>query len=104
MRGLCRERRHRPIAARFAIAELGGRTLAPPPVTTALGALLAHVTGGADGEGFQPQDFQPMNVNFGLMPPPDEQVKKKDRKLAYTARARADMASWMHAEGLAEPA
>ncbi len=87
------------IAARFAIAELGGRTLAPPPVTTALGALLAHVTGSADSEGFQPQDFQPMNVNFGLMPPPDEQVKKKDRKLAYTARARVDFARWRSETG-----
>jgi len=92
------------IAARFAIAELGGRPLAPPPLTTALGALLSHVTGWSGAEGFQSQDFQPMNVNFGLMPPPDEQVKKKDRKLAYTARARTDMAAWMREQGLAEMA
>lgn len=83
------------IAARFAIAELAGAALAPPPVTTALGALLSHVTGGADAD-----SFQPMNVNFGLFPPPDERVKKKDRKEAYTARARADMALWMQEQGL----
>lgn len=84
-------------AARFAIAELAGGSLAPPPVTTALGALLSHVTGGADAD-----SFQPMNVNFGLMPPPDERVKKKDRKLAYTARARAGFAAWMRDQGLLE--
>jgi methylenetetrahydrofolate--tRNA-(uracil-5-)-methyltransferase len=83
------------LAARFAVAELAGRTLAPPPVTTALGALLAHVTGGAQAE-----TFQPMNVNFGLFPPPDERVKKKDRKLAYTGRARESLAAWMTAEAL----
>lgn len=84
-------------AARFAIAELAGGSLAPPPVTTALGALLSHVTGGADAD-----SFQPMNVNFGLMPPPDERVKKKERKLAYTARARAGFAAWMRDQGLLE--
>ncbi|MGD9811038.1 MAG: methylenetetrahydrofolate--tRNA-(uracil(54)-C(5))-methyltransferase (FADH(2)-oxidizing) TrmFO [Sphingobium sp.] len=84
------------LAARFAIAELSGRSLAPPPVTTALGALLSHVTGG------DPDNFQPMNVNFGLMPPPDERVRKKDRKLAYTARARADFAGWMREQDLLE--
>ena len=87
------------LAARFAIAELAGRPLSPPPVTTALGALLSHVTGGADAE-----QFQPMNVNFGLMPPPDERVRKKDRKLAYTARARTDFGQWMREERLLEPA
>ena len=90
------------VAARFAIGELAGRPLAPPPVTTALGALLAHVTGGADAASFQPQNYQPMNVNFGLMPPPDEQVKKKDRKLAYTQRARNDFAGWMREQSLLE--
>lgn len=87
------------IAARFAIADLVGEKLAPPPVTTALGALLAHVTGGANEDA-----FQPMNVNFGLMPPPDEKVKKKDRKLAYTQRARTDFASWAREFGLLETA
>src|SRR5688500_9095458 len=58
------------LAARFAAAELKGAALASPPVETALGALLGHITGGADSE-----TFQPMNVNFGLMPPPDGRVK-----------------------------
>ena len=49
------------IAARFAAAEAKGETLAPPPPETAIGALLAHITGGADAD-----NFQPMNVNFGL--------------------------------------
>src|SRR5438094_6906916 len=52
------------LAARFAAAELRGETLPAPPPETALGALLAHITGGAEAE-----TFQPMNVNFGLMPP-----------------------------------
>src|SRR3546814_9416012 len=63
----------------FAIAELGGRTLPPPPPETALGALLGHITGGADAS-----SYQPMNVNFGLFPPLAEDVRKKDRKLGYT--------------------
>ncbi len=87
------------IAARFAIAELAEQTFAPPPLTTALGALLAHVTGGADAE-----QFQPMNVNFGLMPPPDGKMKKKDRKAAYTGRARSDFVRWMQDQGLLETA
>lgn len=70
------------IAGRFAAAELQGRVLDAPPVTTALGALLGHITGGADAS-----DFQPMNVNFGLFPPPEGKVHKKQRKEAYT-RAR----------------
>ncbi len=59
------------IAGRFAAAEARGDTVLPPPPTTALGALLAHITGGhlsADGEGAA-RSFQPMNVNFGLFPP-----------------------------------
>jgi methylenetetrahydrofolate--tRNA-(uracil-5-)-methyltransferase len=71
-------------------AELSGRAFTPPPVTTALGALLSHITG--DGER---ADYQPMNVNFGLFPPPEGKVKKKERKLFYTERAKRDMADWM---------
>ena len=71
-------------------AELSGRVFTPPPVTTALGALLSHITG--DGER---ADYQPMNVNFGLFPPPEGKVKKKERKLFYTERAKRDMADWM---------
>jgi methylenetetrahydrofolate--tRNA-(uracil-5-)-methyltransferase len=78
------------LAARFAAAELRAETLPPPPVETALGALLGHITGGADAE-----TFQPMNVNFGLMPPPPERTRKADRKKAYTDRARAAFADWL---------
>ena len=81
-------------AARFAAAEARGETLAPPPSTTALGALLAHITGDAN-----PATFQPMNVNFGLMPPLPERFRKADRKKAYTERARAAFGEWLVATG-----
>jgi methylenetetrahydrofolate--tRNA-(uracil-5-)-methyltransferase len=85
------------VAARFAAAELAGRTLPPPPPETALGALLGHITGGADAS-----SYQPMNVNFGLFPPLAEDVRKKDRKLGYTQRAGAALAEWMKfADGVA---
>lgn len=77
------------LAARFAAAELADTPMAPPPPTTALGALLRHITLGADA-----RTYQPMNVNFGLFPPPDEKVRKADRKRAYTSRARADFGTW----------
>ncbi|MBA4048380.1 MAG: methylenetetrahydrofolate--tRNA-(uracil(54)-C(5))-methyltransferase (FADH(2)-oxidizing) TrmFO [Sphingomonas sp.] len=80
------------LAGRFAAAELAGRTMAPPPVETALGALLHHITGAAEAE-----SYQPMNINFGLMPPIEGRTKKADRKLLYTARARAAMADWVAA-------
>lgn len=78
------------LAGRFAAAELAGRTMTPPPVETALGALLHHITGAAEAE-----SYQPMNINFGLMPPIEGRTKKADRKLIYTARARAAMAAWL---------
>jgi methylenetetrahydrofolate--tRNA-(uracil-5-)-methyltransferase len=83
------------LAGRFAAAERTGKRLAPPPATTAHGALLAHITGGASAE-----TFQPMNVNFGLFPPigpgPDgKRLKKRERKPALSARALADLASWI---------
>ena len=59
------------IAARFAAAELRGKSLASPAAETALGALLGHITGGANAE-----TFQPMNVNFGLMPPLEGRIEK----------------------------
>ena len=72
------------LAARFAAAELRGERLAAPPVETALGALLAHITGGADAE-----TFQPMNVNFGLMPPIEGRWKRPTaRRPIPTGRAR----------------
>lgn len=71
-------------------AELSGREVAPPPPTTALGALLGHITGDANAE-----DYQPMNVNFGLFAPVEGKVHKKERRAAITTRARADLATWM---------
>ncbi len=79
------------MAALMAAAELAGDPWTPPPRSTAMGALLAHVTGDAEAE-----TFQPMNVNFGLFPPLHE-VKKKQRKEAYTTRAKADFAEWLQA-------
>ncbi|MGQ0660689.1 methylenetetrahydrofolate--tRNA-(uracil(54)-C(5))-methyltransferase (FADH(2)-oxidizing) TrmFO [Sphingosinicella sp.] len=78
------------LAGRFAAAELTGTTLAPPPPTTALGALLGHITGGADAA-----SYQPMNINFGLFPPITGRMKKAYRKQAYTKQARADLAKWL---------
>jgi len=78
------------LAARFAAAEIGGRELTPPPPETALGALVNHITGGATAE-----TYQPMNVNFGLMPPITTKMRKADRKKGYTDRARAALAEWL---------
>jgi methylenetetrahydrofolate--tRNA-(uracil-5-)-methyltransferase len=84
------------VAGRLAAAERQGRPLAAPPPTTALGALVAHITGGADA-----RSFQPMNVNFGLFPPlPDGAVTRAnrgDRKPLLSRRALADLASWLGA-------
>src|SRR5688500_7950112 len=77
------------LAGRFAAAELEGGAIDPPPPTTALGALLAHITGGAEAD-----SYQPMNVNFGLFPPVVGRAKKAERKKLYTDRARADLAAW----------
>ena len=96
------------VAGRLAAAERLGQPLEAPPPTTALGALVRHITGGhlAAGAG----SFQPMNINYGLMPPIDEparasgspRVGKRDRgrakKRAIAERALADLARW------AEPA
>ena len=83
-------------AGRAAAAEVAGRTLTPPPPTTALGALLTHITGGARAD-----SFQPMNVNFGLFPPIDGvgtgRKAKGDRKAGLAARAVADMGDWLGA-------
>jgi methylenetetrahydrofolate--tRNA-(uracil-5-)-methyltransferase len=73
----------------MAAAELAGRNWQPLPATTALGALLSHITGDAEAA-----TFQPMNVNFGLFPPLNE-IGKKVRKEAYTDRAKADLARWI---------
>ncbi|MCU0853413.1 MAG: methylenetetrahydrofolate--tRNA-(uracil(54)-C(5))-methyltransferase (FADH(2)-oxidizing) TrmFO [Rhodobacteraceae bacterium] len=81
------------LAGRLAAAEISGRPLAPVPPTTATGALLAHITGGADAK-----TFQPMNVNFGLFPPVDAKGGRRgrrDRYKAYTDRAKDDWLAWL---------
>ncbi len=88
------------LAGRFAAAERLGRELAAPPPSTAHGALLGHITGGADAE-----TFQPMNVNFGLFPPLPQagrKLRKKERKPAMARRALADLEAWIN--GLASAA
>ncbi|HEV8033952.1 methylenetetrahydrofolate--tRNA-(uracil(54)-C(5))-methyltransferase (FADH(2)-oxidizing) TrmFO [Yoonia sp.] len=82
------------LAGRMAVAEMTGRSLAPVPNTTAMGALVTHITGGAEAK-----TFQPMNVNFGLFPPLDG-VKsgrrgRKERYKAYTDRAKIDWQAWL---------
>ncbi len=79
------------LAGRFLAAELANAPMPPPPPTTALGALLGHITGGADET-----TYQPMNVNFGLFPPLAEKVRKADRKRGYTDRARVDLDMWLN--------
>lgn len=66
--------------------------LVTPPATTALGALLYHLATPA-------KNFQPSNVNFGLMPEPADPTKKKDRKLYYATRAREAFDAWKQGEG-----
>ncbi len=78
------------VAGIMAAAEIAGQPWQDPPRTTALGALMAHITGDAEAA-----NFQPMNVNFGLFPSPPDEVKKKQRKEAYTARAKVDFPAWM---------
>ncbi|MBF0147301.1 MAG: methylenetetrahydrofolate--tRNA-(uracil(54)-C(5))-methyltransferase (FADH(2)-oxidizing) TrmFO [Magnetococcales bacterium] len=68
---------------------LTGQPPSPPPVTTALGALLHHVTQSAG------KKFEPMNINFGLFPPLKDKASKKQRKAELTRRARVDLASWI---------
>ena len=82
------------LAGRLAAAEALGEPVRLPPPTTATGALLAHITGGADA-----RSFQPMNVNFGLFPPLDAarggRRGRKDRYRGYTDRAKADFTAWL---------
>jgi methylenetetrahydrofolate--tRNA-(uracil-5-)-methyltransferase len=96
------------MTGRFAAAERLGQPFQPLPSTTALGALINHITGGhieTIDEG--PRSFQPMNVNFGLFPPLERSPKAEDgkrlrgaakaiaKKRALTDRARADLAAWL---------
>ncbi|PTW51913.1 methylenetetrahydrofolate--tRNA-(uracil(54)-C(5))-methyltransferase (FADH(2)-oxidizing) TrmFO [Rhodovulum kholense] len=86
------------LAGRLAAAAIKGHSLPPVPATTATGALVTHITGGAEAK-----TFQPMNVNFGLFPPV-EGLKggrrgRRDRYKGYTDRAKADWTGWLGAAG-----
>ena len=82
------------LAGRCAAAERTGAAFVAPPATTAMGALLSHITGGA-----RAQSFQPMNVNFGLFPPIETDAKRQNRKAVYTTRARTDFTRWLATHG-----
>jgi len=97
------------LAGRFAAAERLGERPSPPPPTTAMGALLGHITGGhLAGDLGGVRSFQPMNVNFGLFPPiemPRQEgrrlrgtEKTAARKRALSARALGDFDRWVGAE------
>ena len=103
------------LAGRFAAAERLGRTIAPPPPTTALGALVGHITGGhlEAGKG----SFQPMNINYGLLPPMESPKRAEDgrrlgakektrtKKRMVGDRALADLDAWRsNTEPVLEPA
>ena len=104
------------LAGRFAAAERLGRPIALPPVTTAFGALLDHITGGHIVSDDEPgkRSFQPMNVNFGLFPPIEApkvegkrlrgKEKTSARKRAMTARALADCRAWLGMAAAAQAA
>ncbi|MDR7032770.1 methylenetetrahydrofolate--tRNA-(uracil(54)-C(5))-methyltransferase (FADH(2)-oxidizing) TrmFO [Mesorhizobium sp. BE184] len=109
------------LAGRFAAGERLGHPVAPPPVTTAFGALLNHITGGHIVSDDEPgkRSFQPMNINFGLFPPLEAGTKLKPegfegrfrgkdksiaRKKAMTARALQDCRAWLGLESAAQAA
>ncbi len=87
------------LAGRFAASDSRGETIEPPPPTTALGALLAHITGGHLSDEGNAASFQPMNINFGLLPPLAEGVVTKanrgERKPMMSRRALADLDAWL---------
>jgi len=96
------------MAGRFAAAERQGRTLLPPPETTAFGALIRHITGGHMSG--RKATFQPMNVNFGLFPDVETPLQTEDgkrirgkeksiaRKRAMSARALEDIDDWLQGQ------
>ena len=96
------------MAGRMAAAQALGKGFTPPPATTAHGALINHITGGHIATTDTRSSFQPMNINFGLMPPPEVvrekgvKIQHKDkailRKRAYTGRAQADFKAWLAAQ------
>jgi len=91
------------LAGRLAAAEMQGRPLPQVPQDSAMGALIHHITGGAEAK-----TFQPMNVNFGLFRPVDGlkggRRGRRDRYKAYTDRAKAAWTDWLAHCPLDEPA
>jgi methylenetetrahydrofolate--tRNA-(uracil-5-)-methyltransferase len=98
------------LAGRFAAAERAGQALAPPPLSTALGALIGHITGGhleIERTEKGPASFQPMNINYGLLPPMeaprrDEHGKPiplkqrgREKKKLMSERALRDLDGWL---------
>jgi methylenetetrahydrofolate--tRNA-(uracil-5-)-methyltransferase len=88
------------IAGRTAAALASGEEPRVPPRTTAIGALAYYVSH-AD-----PRAYQPTNITFGIMPPPDadlhgRRLKKEERKTATSMRALAALDEWIgqHAVG-----
>tara|TARA_R110002096_G_scaffold416576_3_gene619822 strand:+ start:273200 stop:274588 length:1389 start_codon:yes stop_codon:yes gene_type:complete len=93
------------MAGRFLAAQRHGKDISAPPVVTAFGALINHITGGhIEGAGTA-KSFQPMNVNFGIMPPLEQKkheldgrmvkIKRKDRKPLKSKRALDALAVWL---------
>ncbi len=78
------------LAGLFTSADIAEADIILPPQETAIGALLAHITGD-----FRSSIYQPMNVNFGLFPEPEERTRKRDRKAFYTNRAREHFEQWL---------
>jgi methylenetetrahydrofolate--tRNA-(uracil-5-)-methyltransferase len=97
------------LAGRFAAAERLAKPLRPPPPTTALGALVGHITGGhIETIDAGPRSYQPMNINFGLFPPLAQSptraadgtrlrgtAKTLAKKQAISRRALGDLALWI---------
>lgn len=98
------------LAGRFAAEQRLGQSSTPPPATTALGALLSHITGGhlLDDDSSASSSFQPMNINYGLLPPLDDtpaagadgkKLKGKERgmekKRIMSRRALSDLDGWL---------
>jgi methylenetetrahydrofolate--tRNA-(uracil-5-)-methyltransferase len=76
------------LAGLNAAGRVNGQTVPVPPPTTALGALVAHITG-ADAK-----NFQPVNINYGILPPAPKKGKKEDRRRWQTDRALEDLKAW----------
>ncbi len=98
------------LAGRLAAAERKGEALEAPPITTALGALVSHITGGyLEGGG----SFQPMNINYGLLPPMETPKANEDgvkiplkergraKKRLQSIRAMQDLRGWLAGERIA---